>query len=1061
MVLTALLLGASVYGLLARRLEREFDQRLAAQRGQVAVLLEARLNEVRSRLRDVAQNNAVRVTLMLEVLPQLRETLGRLDSRIPGMWVAVRPLSGSVVSGRALPPWAREALDDPSSPLGGLTWRFQEPILRRTERLGTALALYRLPQDLPFLQRLRAVAGGDLSLDTGSGLQGLLPPTVPEADARIAPIPGFPELVQVASSAGLRARQRQVLGVILACTLAALLVSWGVALRLARGVGEPLAHLARVAQGFSEGRPDLSFSAHPRFAETAALAAALQSMMASLAAAEELARYREIFHSVVDPVLLIDPAGRILEGNDALCERLGREREALVGRDLRTYLPPADVAAMLWRCRTGEPLRLRTRLMPPGADPVELDVAARLVPFRGGQAVLAVARDVTDQVRAEALVRESHDFLQWILDHLDAAVLILDPRRRVRFYNRPFVEMWHLDPELLDRAPAVEDLIREAARRGLYAEDEVEALVERRLEALARVTTHGTAIEIPRKDGVEVEGYARRMPDGGLLLTYRDVTERARGERERALLASAVAQAAEGIAIATREGRLLYVNPAYERITGCPARQALGRPFWEVPPGSSLRPAAGAILAAVARGKPWKSRHRSRRRDGTPYEEDCIVSPVTGPGEGETFLVVVTRDVTREVTMERQLVQAQKMEAIGTLAGGIAHDFNNILMSIVAHTELALGQAAGAGPGRENLARVLEACDRARDLVRQILTFAHKTRTQDRPCLLAPLVKETLKLIRASLPPGIRVRERIEVEPGQDRVIGDPTQFHQVLMNLCTNASHAMGPDGGVLEVGLRSPDGDPTRLELWVRDTGPGIPPEIRDRVFEPFFTTKPPGEGTGLGLALVHSIVQRHGGRVMLESEPGRGTTVRILLPREEGAGEPDPLPEPLPEGGTERVLLVDDEPDIVEATVLALEGLGYRVTGLTDPRRALEVLEQDPEAFDVLVTDLAMPGLDGGTLIRRARALRPGLPAVLCTGASPPEETPGSTPVVTKPFRTADLDRALRAALDGSPGARQGGGGASLGSGGPERILRDPARAVPGCASNPSGGRSWQRS
>ena len=1023
-MLTALLLGASVYGLLARRLEREFDRRLAAQRGQVAVLLEARLSEVRSRLQDVAQNNAVRVTLMLEVLPQLQETLGRLDSRIPGMWVAVRPLSGALVSGRPLPEWAREALAAPSDPLAALTWRFQEPIVRRTERLGTALALYRLPQDLPFLRRLRAVAGGDLSLDTGSELRGLLPSTVPETDARIAPVPGFPELVQVASSAGLRDRKRQVLGVILACTLAALLVSWGVALGLARGVGEPLARLARVAQGFSEGRADLSFSAHPRFAETAALAAALQSMMASLAATEELARYREIFHSVVDPVLLIDPTGRLLEVNDALCERLGMDREDLLGRDLRAYLPPADVAAMVWRCSTGEPLRLRTRLRPSGADPVELDVAARLVPFRGGRAVLAVARDVTDQVRAEALVRESHDFLQWIIDHLDAAVLILDPRGRVRFHNRTFEELWGLEPELLDRGPAVEDLIREVARRGLYPEAEAGAIVERRLRDLARATPNGIPIESPRKDGVEVEGYARRMPDGGHLLTYRDVTERTRRERERALLASAVAQAAEGIAIATREGRLLYVNPAYERITGCPAREALGRPFWEVPAGSPLQ--AGPILAAVTEGRPWKSRHRRRRGDGTAYEEDCIVSPVTGPGDGETSLVVVIRDITREVAMERQLVQAQKMEAIGTLAGGIAHDFNNILMSVVAHTELALGQAAG--PGRENLSRVLEACDRARDLVRQILTFARRTRTQDRPCLLTPLLKETLKLIRASIPPGIRVLERIEVETGRDRVVGDPTQFHQVLMNLCTNAIHAVGPGGGVLEAGLRCAEGDPGRLELWVRDTGPGIPPEIRDRVFEPFFTTKPPGEGTGLGLALVHSIVQRHGGRVILESEPGRGTTVRVLLPREEGADEPGPSPEPLPRGGTERVLLVDDEPDIVEATALALEGLGYRVTGLTDPRKALELLEQDPGALDVLVTDLAMPGLDGETFIRRARALRPGLPAVLCTGATPPEGPPEATPVVTKPFRTADLDRALRVALDGGEGLWQKGRGAA---------------------------------
>lgn len=379
---------------------------------------------------------------------------------------------------------------------------------------------------------------------------------------------------------------------------------------------------------------------------------------------------------------------------------------------------------------------------------------------------------------------------------------------------------------------------------------------------------------------------------------------------------------------------------------------------------------------------------------------------------------------------ERMLRQAQKMEAIGTLAGGIAHDFNNILTPIIGYTEMAILTTNPDNPIRSNLEEVLKASHRAKDLVKQILTFSRQTEHEVKPIRLVPLVKEVMQLLRGSILHTIDLQTDLQVE--RDIVKADPTQMHQVIMNLCTNAIHAMKDKGGTLEVGMRQVNVDSrTRgalarlrygayVEIYVRDTGHGMDRSVMDRIFEPFFTTKRSGEGTGMGLAVTHGIVTSLHGIITVESEIGKGTTFHIFLPLVEQAAEQavattDPLPR-----GQEKILFVDDEPGIVAMANQMLTSLGYQVTTALRPQDALTVFRQDPKRFDLLITDQIMPGMTGMEMVREMHNLNRNLPVLLCTGFSKTVSdqdllAEGIHEILMKPIVLRQIADAIRNTLD----------------------------------------------
>jgi len=379
---------------------------------------------------------------------------------------------------------------------------------------------------------------------------------------------------------------------------------------------------------------------------------------------------------------------------------------------------------------------------------------------------------------------------------------------------------------------------------------------------------------------------------------------------------------------------------------------------------------------------------------------------------------------------EKILRQAQKMEAIGTLAGGIAHDFNNILTPIIGYTEMAMMTLPPNDPIQANLEEVLKASHRAKELVKQILAFSRQTELEIKPIRLIPLVKEVTQLLRGSLLSSIELRLNIQTE--RDIVKADPTQMHQVIMNLCTNAVHAMKDKGGILEINVKQllidsrTHGPLTRLrfgayvEITVRDSGHGMDRAILDRIFEPFFTTKRSGEGTGMGLAVVHGIVTALRGTVTVESDVGKGTVFHVVLPLlEQAADQTDTKTTEIPRG-TERILFVDDEMGITNMASQMLTSLGYKVVTCMRPFEAVTIFREDPSRFDLIITDQIMPGLTGMDLIHEIHAIRPNIPSLICTGFSKTLDDrdllqAGVKEVILKPLILRQLAESIRNALD----------------------------------------------
>ena len=384
---------------------------------------------------------------------------------------------------------------------------------------------------------------------------------------------------------------------------------------------------------------------------------------------------------------------------------------------------------------------------------------------------------------------------------------------------------------------------------------------------------------------------------------------------------------------------------------------------------------------------------------------------------------------TDRANLQSKLVQVQKMEAIGTLAGGIAHDFNNVLAAIFGYSELALSQVEQGSLPQKNLQEVLEAAKRAQDLVQQILTFSRQTEQELKPIQVKLVAKEALKLLRASLPTTIKIKKKLK---SNSLVMSDPTQIHQILMNLCTNAGHAMRENGGVLEVKLENVELGPEfaaihptiapgpYLQLTVSDTGRGMVPEIMERIFDPFFTTKEKGEGTGMGLAVVHGIVKSHKGAMNVYSEPGKGSIFRIYFPIIETRLENAVIDEKSIPKGTERILFIDDEEPLIKLGKELLESLGYEVSTRVSSVDALELFKAHPDAFDLVITDMTMPNMTGDELAKNLLAIRSDIPVILCTGFSAEitEEKAkgmGIRGFVSKPILKKDIAEIIREVLD----------------------------------------------
>jgi PAS domain S-box-containing protein len=790
---------------------------------------------------------------------------------------------------------------------------------------------------------------------------------------------------------------------------------------------------------------------------------------------------RSVTETIPDPIFLKDRQSRIMLANPATLRAIGKPIEEVMGKDDRQhYEDPAVGEAIIANDR---------RIMESGQTEVIEEIGqspegyriflSTKTPYRNANGeiigILGIARDITDRKKAEIELRESEERWATTLASIGDAVIATCEEGRIRFMNAVAEELtgWTLSEASQKPAKQVFKIINEETR--LEVEDPVAKVIETGM--ICGLANHTVLI---RKDGTEVpiddSGAPIKDKEGrvlGVVLAFRDITERKRAEEELQLAYARLSTLFDhridgiGIIIANTEGGILEANDYFLKMLGF-RREELkaGKLRWsEMTPPEWTGIDEIALAQLRERGFCDSQEKEYLRRDGTrvpvfitgamlPGQEGRVLALVLDITERKRAEEVLrkahaelekrvqerTSELTRANTelneeiakrerAEQQLLQAQKLESMGVLTGGIAHDFNNILGPIIINSEMALSDLP-EGPGiRSNLELILASSLRGRDLVRQMLLFSRKSEKKQEIITLSPVIKETFKLLRSSVPTTIQMELQLKTE--SDTVYADPSQIQQVLMNLCTNAAYAMRGTTGSINISLDHISFGPTDLPepniqpgdylvLSVKDTGVGMDEMVRSRVFEPFFTTKPVEEGTGLGLSVVYGIVKSHRGSITVYSEPGRGSVFRVYLPKHEtGILKKAETLKPVPRGN-ERILFVDDEEPIVNSVRNMLQKLGYKVTALTDSREALTLFSADPSQFDLVMTDQTMPHMTGEDLGRETMRIRPGIPVILCTGYSDLISSEKATAMgfqgfIMKPFTVGEGAELVRRVLD----------------------------------------------
>jgi PAS domain S-box-containing protein len=760
---------------------------------------------------------------------------------------------------------------------------------------------------------------------------------------------------------------------------------------------------------------------------------------------EELARANELlermFSNIDMSVAYMDKDFNFIRVNHAYAEADGQEPEFFVGKNHFALFPNEENEQIFRKVvETGEPYFVYTKPFEYAAHPERgvtyWDWSLQPVKEADGSVggIILSLMNVTERKRAEEQLRAAQNYNRSLIEASPDPLVTISKDGKIMDVNSSTEQVTGLSRDHLIGSDFSDYFTEpEKAREG-YGKVFLEGLVRDYPLAIQHVSGRTTDVlynaTLYQNEAGEVQG---------VFAAARDITKRKRAQealrQNEELLRNVLELLPVGVWITDKNGVITQGNPAGQKIWAGSRYVGIEQygeyKGWWLDTGKRIESEEWAAARAVIKGETSLNEEiEIECFDGSHKIISNSAIPLRNDRKEIMGAIIINQDITERKRTEKAVRQMQKMESLGTLAGGIAHDFNNVLMPIVINTGLALLDTPEGSPVLNYLKLVQEAANRGKDLIKQIITFSRQKEQVKVPVEVGPVIKEALKFLRASIPKTIEIRENIKVAPSS--VIADPTQIHQVLMNLCSNAAYAMREKGGILDVSLIPVEVDAEMvnrhldlkpgpyLRLTVADMGQGIDKEVMERIFDPFFTTKKPGEGTGMGLAVVHGIVKNHGGAITVYSEVGKGSTFNVFLPQIKSDLKTETVPLKPISTGKERILLVDDEEIQIRSVQPMLERLGYKVIGKTDALEALEAFKEKPDAFDLVITDQTMPHLTGRDLAEELLHIRSDIPIIVCSGFSEiiheeQVKAMGIREFIMKPFSLNEMAGIIRKSLE----------------------------------------------
>ena len=760
-------------------------------------------------------------------------------------------------------------------------------------------------------------------------------------------------------------------------------------------------------------------------------------------------KYRALVDQAAEGIVLVDiETLRFIDFNDAACSDLGYSREefaSLTLFDVQGSLTKDEFINSFKAVVESKGGKLENRQRRKDGTFRDTIISNRVINLNGRKYVSGIWQDVTERKKAEEALRKGEEKFRTVANYIynweywiaeDGHLVYIAPScERITGYT---TEEFYKDPDLLTK------IIHPDSRENFihHLGDVIESMIKEDCQPMnfRILTRNGEARWISHVCRNVFDQEGKYM---GRRVSNVDITKRKQAETE-------MIEYSQRLKLATASGKLavwdwnvkdniMFWDDRMFDLYGV-TRYAFPNTIdaWinGLHPDDKLR-AISESNAACLGEKEFDTTFRVLRPDGTTKHLKGNAIIIKDNSGKAIRMIGINIDITEQIKAEEErhvlathLQQAQKMEAIGTLAGGIAHDFNNILGAILGYAEMAYEDSLKGAVNPNDLNQVIQAGHRAKDLVKQILAFSRQADSPKTPLQPAPIIKESIKLLRSSIPTTIDIQQDVDSEA--NLILADATQIHQIIMNLCTNAYHAMEKTGGTLSISLKNkvltqqdllgtPDIQPGRsIQLSVRDTGSGITPVIQKRIFEPYFTTKETGKGTGMGLAIVHGIVKSCGGSITCHSEVGEGTVFEIILPAFVEQITPEKIEDNVIPVGTERILFVDDEEMLAKMGQTILERLGYKVTVRISSIEALAIFKAQSEFFDMVITDQTMPRMTGFDLAQRMLQIRPDMPIILCTGYSGQvsEEQArciGIKGFAMKPLAMKDIATLIRKVLD----------------------------------------------